>query len=144
MNKTKKNGFTLVELVVVILVLGILAGVAAPKFLSTSSEAVDNGLQHTLTIVRDAIEIYIAKNDGAKPPSDSGANFVAAIEPYIRGSFPVCPVGPAKNATVEIVTAAGGDAVPTAGWAYNSTDQTFFCNYSAELASKSGIDYDEL
>lgn len=37
-------GFTLIELVVVILILGILAGVAAPKLLSVSGEATDNGL----------------------------------------------------------------------------------------------------
>ena len=41
----QRNGFTLIELVVVILILGILAGVGAPKLFSTSGLATENGLQ---------------------------------------------------------------------------------------------------
>ena len=35
----KKNGFTLIELVVVIVILGILAVVAAPKFMNLQNDA---------------------------------------------------------------------------------------------------------
>ena len=66
----KRQGFTLVELVVVVMILGILAAVAAPKLLGTSGTATDNGLRQTLSVVRDAIERYAAENGGDFPGTD--------------------------------------------------------------------------
>ena len=66
----KRKGFTLVELVVVVMILGILAAVAAPKLLGTSGTATDNGLRQTLSVVRDAIERYAAENGGDFPGTD--------------------------------------------------------------------------
>ena len=41
----KQNGFTLIELVVVIIILGILAVTAAPKFINLQSDARETSLQ---------------------------------------------------------------------------------------------------
>ena len=65
-----RTAFTLVELVVVVMILGILAAVAAPKFLDTSATATDNGLKQSLGIVRDAIELYAADHGAALPGAD--------------------------------------------------------------------------
>ncbi|RIK86943.1 MAG: hypothetical protein DCC67_02450 [Planctomycetota bacterium] len=125
---TRRNGFTLVELVVVILILGILAGVAAPKMFNTSGTAVDNGLKQTLAIVRDAIELYAAQNGGALPPCTSpGLDFRNALQPYIRGAFPKCPVGTKDNG----VTADGtASASPPTGWNFNTSTGAFTCAYN--------------
>lgn len=142
------RAFTLVELVVVILILGILAGVAAPKLFNTSSEATDNGLRQTLAIVRDAIELYTAKNGEMPECSDDGTgvgNFHEQLAPYLRGTFPVCPVG-AENNLVGVGSADPLEGVedPTTGWLYNNTTGEFICNYSAATASDSALSYDEL
>ncbi|GGQ03708.1 type II secretion system protein [Shewanella litoralis] len=43
--QTKPNGFTLIELVMVIIILGVLAVVAAPKFISLKSDAYASSMQ---------------------------------------------------------------------------------------------------
>lgn len=123
----KRQGFTLVELVVVVMILGILAAVAAPKLLGTSGTATDNGLRQTLGVVRDAIERYAAENGGKFPGTDA-ATFKTTLEPYLRGKFPVCPVGANKNANVAYGTSTVGG---TEGWRFNSTTGEFIVNSAA-------------
>jgi general secretion pathway protein G len=147
--KNHRNGFTLIELVVVIMILGILAGVAAPKLLSVSSSATDNGLKQTLAIVRDAVELYASANGGSLPPCTStGADFRTALDTFIRGEFPECPVGIAANKNFNVVPTGAGatvaDSPSSAGWKFNTADGTFICNYGAATASDAAVNYDEL
>ncbi|ADR35984.1 type II secretion system protein [Oceanithermus profundus] len=68
MKGSKKNkGFTLVELAVVIVIIGVLAAIAVPRFLSTTETAVDAQVQATADAVRSAYSIYLAQNRGTKP-----------------------------------------------------------------------------
>lgn len=132
----KRQGFTLVELVVVVMILGILAAVAAPKLLGTSGTATDNGLRQTLAVVRDAVERYAAENGGEFPP---GTDFKAEIASSIRGPFPSCPVGANKNNNVAVGTTntVGG----TEGWRYNKTTGEFFVNSTTTDNSDTPVAY---
>jgi len=131
--KTKRNGFTLIELVVVIMILGILAGVAAPKLLSVSGDATDNGLKQTLSIIRDAIELFAASNGGDLPTctvdGTGTGDFHEDLAPFIRGdTFPVCPVG-ANDFKVTPISGVGATVADgLTGWMFNTTDGTFICN----------------
>lgn len=141
-----RNAFTLVELVVVVLLLGILAGVAAPKLFSTTAIATDNGLRQTLASVRDAIDLYAAQNGGNFPPcSGTGSDFHAGLATHLRGAFPRCPVGPAKNVNVLAVGGAStdGEAAPTSGWKFNTETGVFICNFSGASVSDGAVTYDK-
>jgi len=129
----KRSGFTLVELVVVVLILGIIAAVAAPRMFDTVSIAKDNGLRQTLSVVRDAIELYRAQN-GALPGADgSETTFKSDLMPYLRGSFPAGPVGPAEGDSRVFMSNSGvmnGSPTPTKAWKYQYPTGEFIFNYN--------------
>ena len=66
MRKQKQKGFTIIELVVVIVILGILAAVAFPKFENMSQQARDAVLDGAKAAVLSAAVIQFAKNTGVK------------------------------------------------------------------------------
>ena len=127
--KSNRKGFTLVELVVVILVMGIIAAVAAPKMFDTASSARENGTKQSLTVIRDAIELYKAKNETFPP----AATLATALKPFLRGPFPACPVGN-KNANVRASTDDPNTPSGSEGWAYNQTTGEFTVNHAAGSA----------
>ncbi|QDU81895.1 Type II secretion system protein G precursor [Polystyrenella longa] len=122
----KRNAFTLVELVVVVLILGIIAAIATPKMFDTASDARDNASKQSLTVLREAIELYRAKN-GSFP---AAATISTQLADYLKGPFPAPHVG-SKTATVGASTAdplavkTGGD-----GWVYNETSGDIAINHA--------------
>ena len=64
---TSKKGFTLIELVMVIVILGILASVAVPKFTDIAQDAREAAEAGTIGGVRAGIMLYYATHkDGGK------------------------------------------------------------------------------
>jgi len=71
-----KSGFTLVEILIVVVILGILAAIVIPQFTEASTEAKNSSLCTDLQTMRSQIELYkIQHNDN--PPSL--VNFVAQM-----------------------------------------------------------------
>lgn len=114
----RRNAFTLLELVIVILILGIVAAVAAPRFANQTATAQENASLQSLSILRSAIEMYNIDN-GAYPPESTLETVLGA---YLNGPFPTCQIGTASaevTASTATPVVAGGSA--TGGWIYNET-----------------------
>jgi prepilin-type N-terminal cleavage/methylation domain-containing protein len=134
----RRAGFTLIELVVVIMILGILAGVAAPKFFGTSTTANENGMKQTLSIVRDAIELYNAKYNALPSCTAPGTDFKLLLKPFLRGPIPPVTVGATAIRNSDISTVADANAItadasPDKGYKYNSQTGEFVINSTTYL-----------
>lgn len=126
----RRAGFTLVELVVVIMIIGILAAIAAPKIFSTSQTANQNAARANLRIMRDAIDTYAANNNGSFPDLVGNPGVLA---PYLRGGIiPNALVGPFPNAATISNGTGTQTAAPTANGAtsymYDKTYGWFIIN----------------
>lgn len=74
--------FTMIELVFVIVVLGILAAVAIPKFAATRTDAQISAGRATIAAVRSGIVSYRQKHllqGNASYPADLGSNFANVL-----------------------------------------------------------------
>ena len=62
-----RRGFSLVELIIVVAVLGIMAAIIVPQFQSHSTQAKKAVAKDSLRILRGAIELYTAQHGGVPP-----------------------------------------------------------------------------
>lgn len=81
-----KKGFTLVELMVVVVIIGILTAIAVPVYNNTQTNAKSKACLANIRTIDGAIEMFKANNNGTAP-----ANLAALVSDYIK-STPVCPV----------------------------------------------------
>lgn len=141
---SRKNGFTLVELVVVVLILGILAAVAVPKIINNGDDAADSGVAQTLASIRDAIGLYRTKaNAGGYPNGADSLAIQTKLLPSLRGSvFPKVKVGGLNSNVIKIVTPLPATATGTEGWAYDPVSGEIMINSSS--LNGAGIKYSEL
>jgi len=146
-----KSGFTLVEILIVVVILGILAAVVIPQFTEASTEARESSLMSDLQTVRSQIELYkVQHNDdlpGAGTASwedamkgqteiDGSASDGDATNgvygPYVQ-QIPTNPFN--DRNTVRIESGASTAGADTDGWVFNSGTGTFQADDGGTTAS---------
>ncbi|MBY0310833.1 MAG: prepilin-type N-terminal cleavage/methylation domain-containing protein [Phycisphaerales bacterium] len=77
-----RDGFTLMELLVMIVVLAILAGVAIPKYFDYSERARISSTAYSWRILTRALNQYIIDNSGTIPPNVNDGLMPPELTPY--------------------------------------------------------------
>jgi general secretion pathway protein G len=76
--RTSKRGFTLVEILIVVIILGILAAIVIPQFTSASTDARNNSLKSLLQTMRSQVELYKLQHNDQLPGVDDDGDIDAA------------------------------------------------------------------
>jgi general secretion pathway protein G len=146
-----KAGFTLVEILIVVVILGILAAIVIPQFTEASSDAKLSSLTTDLQTVRAQLELYkIQHNDQlplhgtsdafwdclTKPTNLDGSagDGTDDFGPYLQKA-PSNPfvVDTTVDDVVEIETTNDGLGGGNAGWHLNTSDNSFHADTDAHI-----------
>ncbi|MFH0886682.1 MAG: prepilin-type N-terminal cleavage/methylation domain-containing protein, partial [bacterium] len=86
---TRSKGFTLIELIMVIVILGILAAAAIPRYIDLTGQAKEASLKGSLGAIRSAISITYASN-AANGSAVFPGNIVGTM--FADGKVPKNPI----------------------------------------------------
>jgi prepilin-type N-terminal cleavage/methylation domain-containing protein len=151
--RAASRGFTLVEILIVVIILGILASIIIGLIGNTSKDAGVSSLKDNLRSMRSALQIYLAQH--ATYPS--GSSFADQLTLYSDASGatvtvrdPAHPYGPYILAMppLPIGTEKGKSTVTTSstysagfGWRYDATTGQFKANLPDTDVDETGIAY---
>ena len=92
MIKRNRKGFTLVEIMIVVAIIGLLAAIAIPNFVRARARAQANACIANLKQVEGAIQVWAIDTGAA---ADANAPTVAELvtQNYLRAPEPTCPLG---------------------------------------------------
>jgi prepilin-type N-terminal cleavage/methylation domain-containing protein len=83
-----KAGFTLVEIMIVVAIIGLLAAIAIPNFVKARETAQINACINNLRQIDGAIQQYALESKSPSTATVGAAN----VTPYLKGgNMPVCP-----------------------------------------------------
>ena len=131
MRKTMAKGFTLVEILIVVVILGILAAIVVPQFTNAADDARNGNVRTQTSTLENQIELYAAQNGGSYPTlAELQADWGVLVTGGFIKEMPKNPFAPAANntdvTTMTAANSAAADAVAAAGdgtegWFYDAS-----------------------
>lgn len=117
--KNHERGFTLIELMIVVAIIGILAAIAVPKFADLIRKSTEGSSKGNLGSIRSALSIYYGDMEGQYPSSISGltvaGKYLAAIPMAKAPNYHQDSAGETGGLLV-----VGSGITDAGGWSYNN------------------------
>jgi general secretion pathway protein G len=123
-----RKAFTLVEILIVVVILGILAAIVVPQFTSATQDAQGGNIQTQLSTLQQAMELYKAKNN-AYP--DIVANGWVDL---VNGGYLKSDAKNPVNGSATVIAGTAGSA--TDGWHWDVATGTLGASYFDETTQK--------
>ena len=148
------RAFSLIELVIVVVILGVVAAIAAPRLSNAAGNASDSAVSGSLAVLTKAADMYSAEHGGVAVGQNADGSTVSdariivfrftlmsdgggttgtgTFGPYLR-KMPTNPMNGRSDLRIDIRSQAGKNA---AGWVYVPAEQAFLSD--ADAGSGSG------
>ncbi len=138
MFRLKSKGFTLIELMIVVAIIGVLASIAIPRFAQMLEKAREGSTKGNLGSLKAAGQVYYSDAQGVWPttlqssPAYSFSKYLDDISPVkVTGSFVIGASSPA-GAIVSMTTMTSVPSGANAGWLYDSTMGNVYVNSTVQ------------
>ncbi len=82
--RNKTEGFTLIELMIVVAIIGILAAIAIPKFADLVTKSKESAVKGSLGSLRSAISIYYSDTEGVFPTNGNLGTALTSSSKYLK------------------------------------------------------------
>ncbi len=126
---TRKPAFTLVEVLIVVVLLGVLAAIVIPSFSKATEQATAGGTADQLAKVRNALAVYYVRNGNIYPnimAGDGTWGELLSVPGYLQEPPRNLWVGDPNDTVINIDTVPDGSYHTAYGWIWDPTTGTLW------------------
>jgi prepilin-type N-terminal cleavage/methylation domain-containing protein len=144
---TKQPGFTLIEVLIVVLIMSVLAAVILPQFMQSTVDAKASSLKFNLHTLRAQLELYRNHHEGKMPSATLveltkktdangtvgvgvGFNFGPYMDKVPANAF----TGSSTVTSISSSPATVADVTSSGGWLYNATTGEIWADHEDHVS----------